>query len=150
THPLIGGVLEAGGFAMLSSRACALCQQGSQIHRRRPAGSPGADFRRARLLHRALAISLLHLLLVNVTWAVWSEGEKTDGIPFDVSEMDTLQCVAFSPDGKMLAVGGSPGSGMLAVYDFPSGRRRFLVREHRMPVWAVAFSPDGTRLAAGG
>ncbi len=56
-----------------------------------------------------------------------------------------VERVAFSPDGRWLAVGSSVG---VYVYEAATLReaRRF---ETKAPVWSVAFSPDGRLLASG-
>ena len=67
----------------------------------------------------------------------------------------SLNCIAFSPDGKKLASGGENWTGRfngtLAVWDTVKGKRK-----HRfsggnvLNIRSVAFSPDGNLLAAGG
>ncbi len=58
------------------------------------------------------------------------------------------QCVAFSPDGKLLAVGCADGSVELWV-DFSGQTKPFVVKKHSGLVWMLAFSPDGRTLASG-
>jgi len=68
--------------------------------------------------------------------------------------------VAFSPDSKLLAVGGrlpgvTPdgfnGQGHVKVWDVQAGKELYTLAEHARggPVEAVAFSPDGRYLATG-
>jgi WD40 repeat protein/DNA-binding SARP family transcriptional activator len=54
-----------------------------------------------------------------------------------------LNVVALSPDGRRLAVGGSPG---LALLDAATGRVLATADLHRTVFW-VAFSPNGSQLA---
>lgn len=54
--------------------------------------------------------------------------------------------LAFSPDGKTLASGGST----LRLWDVAAGRELTRLRRHIESVLAVAFSPDGRTLAIGG
>jgi WD40 repeat protein len=55
-------------------------------------------------------------------------------------------CVAFSPDGRHLAVGG--GQGTLTVWDAATGREVYSLTGHSLSVMGVAYSPDGRRLAS--
>jgi WD40 repeat protein len=60
---------------------------------------------------------------------------------------DPDRCVAFSPDGRVLASGSSDGT--VSLWDVAAARRRASLKEHPGQVWCVAFSPDGRTLAAG-
>jgi WD40 repeat protein len=58
-------------------------------------------------------------------------------------------CVAFSPDGKILAVGCADGSIELWPLDATGQVKPFVVKKHQGLVWMLAFSPDGKTLASG-
>ena len=55
--------------------------------------------------------------------------------------------VAFSPDGKLFATGGSDG--VIRWWDAASGKELLTCRGHENAVISVAFSPDGEGLASG-
>lgn len=80
-------------------------------------------------------------------WDLTKEGGKEAGaLPFD-----TATCsVAFSGDGKLLAVG--LWNGDVALFDVtPTGLvAKSRLKGHQKHVWGLSFSPDDKVLAAGG
>src|SRR6266699_4948815 len=54
--------------------------------------------------------------------------------------------VAWSPDGKRLALGYADGS--VQIRDATTGKIDFTVQGHTGHIWTVAWSPDGKRLAS--
>ena len=57
-----------------------------------------------------------------------------------------LRCVAFSPDGKVVA---TCGDRFVQLFDVKTGERLRRIEGHTGAVNAVAFSPDGKLLATG-
>jgi RNA polymerase sigma factor (sigma-70 family) len=75
-------------------------------------------------------------------WKVW-DVETGRLVAFNDRREGGVESVAYSPDGKTLAVGGQ---GPLELWDVASGQRRAVLRWHTRDV-RVAFSPDGKTLA---
>jgi WD40 repeat protein len=93
----------------------------------------------------------------NQTSAAWdfvSEWKlaRTIGAPDDAATLvDRVTALDFSPDGKLLAVGGGEPSrsGEIKLFDISSGQLvRALKEPHSDTVNCVAFSPDGQQIAS--
>lgn len=54
--------------------------------------------------------------------------------------------LAFSPDGTLLASGGSGRDGSVRLWEVATGKERRKYEGHKGPVYCVDFSPDGRRL----
>lgn len=59
-----------------------------------------------------------------------------------------VSSIAFSPDGKLLAV-ANPADYSIALLDAKTGALRHTLRGHLCVVGCLAFSPDGRRLVSG-
>jgi WD40 repeat protein len=65
-------------------------------------------------------------------------------------------CVAFSPDGRLIACGGRGdqagdlNAGVIRLYERATGRPVRELRGHKTPVAAVVFTPDGKTLLSRG
>ncbi|MBB5033969.1 c-type cytochrome domain-containing protein [Prosthecobacter vanneervenii] len=87
------------------------------------------------------------------TAATWSL-ERVIGTGDGRSEItDRANSLAFSPDGKMLAIGsGEPSrSGDITLWEVATGKlQKTYAERHLDSVFALDFSPDGKMLASGG
>ncbi|MCC3445466.1 MULTISPECIES: NACHT domain-containing protein, partial [unclassified Microcoleus] len=64
-----------------------------------------------------------------------------------IKGFSTVFAVAFSPDGKLLATGGTDG--VVRCWEVASGREILTCKCHSDLIRSVAFSPDGKTLASG-
>jgi hypothetical protein len=69
-----------------------------------------------------------------------------------LAEVENLHCLAWSPDSKLLAVGGGDDQksnpATLMILDLENRGRILRPRGQERPVWAVAWSRDGKTLAS--
>jgi WD40 repeat protein len=61
-------------------------------------------------------------------------------------EIETSHCLAFSPDGRALAIGTDDGS--IRIWEMPGGHERAILKGHNAVVRSVAFSADARRLVS--
>jgi WD40 repeat protein len=72
-----------------------------------------------------------------------------------VRGVEPINCVAFSPDGNILAVGdgnstnGGGGGGNVLLCDPATGEVKLTLTEHFAPVTSIAWNNHGTKLAIG-
>lgn len=59
-----------------------------------------------------------------------------------------VACVAFSPDGSILASAGGVAVPEVKFWDVETRRLGHTLRGHTGPIWDLAFSPDGGTLAS--
>jgi WD40 repeat protein len=59
-----------------------------------------------------------------------------------------LTCLAFTPDGKVLATAGSTGP--IRLWEVTTGKELRQIKDRALAARAVAFSPDASRLATAG
>jgi WD40 repeat protein len=83
-------------------------------------------------------------------WDVNSGAERPAlAVPLRDGEIKRVFSVAFSPDGRSLAVGYGEGDPTIRLWELSSGRERACYKGHKGGITSMAFSPDGTLLASG-
>lgn len=70
------------------------------------------------------------------------------GVRYPFITLDSLQAIAFHPNGNYIATGSTDLT--VRLWDVTSGKLLRVFTECRMPVHCVSFSPDGKYLAAAG
>ncbi len=84
---------------------------------------------------------------------LWEVANGREVASFDAGPVG-VGAVAFSPDGKTLAIGTSGGlpakneGGEIILWDVTAGKVKTRFRKHSWGVCALAFSPDGQALAS--
>src|SRR2546421_11185724 len=98
----------------------------------------------ARVLSRGVAAGVALVLAVAAPASLARAQEVATLKPQGVSPAN---CVAFSPDGKAVVLGGSFGA--VAVWDVAKKIERYTLAGNKEEVAAVSFSPDGKYVLAG-
>jgi WD40 repeat protein len=71
-----------------------------------------------------------------------------DDQPQGIGHRNAVTCLAFAPNGRILASGSADAT--VILWDVPEFRPRAVLRGHTLPIRTLAFSPDGSRIATGG
>lgn len=64
-----------------------------------------------------------------------------------LEHLGDIYCIAFSPDGKLLATGSQDKT--VRIWEVKTGKEQKIIAGETHHIWSVTFSPDGTRLAFG-
>ena len=73
---------------------------------------------------------------------------KAQKVPtLNVGHKIRIECIAFSPSGKIIATGGYDG--VIKLWDVRSGKEINTLKGHSSDVTSVSFSPDGKTIASG-
>ena len=64
-----------------------------------------------------------------------------------VGHTDSVECVAFSPDGRRIATTSDDRT--VKIWDAETGQEVLTLGDHTAAVTCVAFSPDGHRVVSG-
>jgi WD40 repeat protein len=82
------------------------------------------------------------------TLRIWEWGTGEIKLNFKKTGKSTISRLAYRPDNRYLAVGGSDG--YVELVDSATGEQKIDVQAHPGGVCDLAFTPDGTTLASGG
>src|SRR5262249_20697338 len=77
---------------------------------------------------------------------LWDAATGRGGVPL-LNERNIAACLAYSPDGAILATGHVDQS--IRPWDAATGRLIRRLNGHQQAVRSLAFSPDGRTLASG-
>lgn len=90
------------------------------------------------------------LVTAGASVRVWDAATLDPALQLDEAKGLYAGAVAFSPDGRLLAVGTVGEGADLTIWELASGKVRGRYSGHRLGTQALAFSPDGKFLASGG
>jgi WD40 repeat protein len=93
------------------------------------------------------------LLAVGSTIGVWlHDAQSGKALSLIAIDMDAINNVSFSPDGKTIATGSGRviGDRRVHLWDVDTATLKNTLLGHRGPIFSVAFSPDGKTIVSAG
>jgi WD40 repeat protein/serine/threonine protein kinase len=75
----------------------------------------------------------------------WWDADTLAGNPAWKGQLGRVDAVAFSPDDKLLAIGG--GKSELEIWNLANDQQLVTLRGHLGAIWSTAFSPNGAEVA---
>lgn len=92
-----------------------------------------------------------NLIAVPSSIGTWIYHAQTgEALNLFTGHIDIINTTAFSPDGKILATGGSYEDKIVRLWDIKTGTSLTRLSGHTGSVNSIAFSPDGQTLATAG
>ena len=93
------------------------------------------------------------LLCVLFVPAIWANGQRRNPSRIAPGFDDVVFAVAFSPDGRTLAIARGAGEpsqryGRIELWDTETGALRHVIKGFDGPVRSISFSPDGQTLVS--
>ena len=104
------------------------------------------DNAQTKLWQTAALYLLVYLMSIGLAFGQTTDERKLELI-VQTGHPDFVYSVAFSPDGNILASGGSDGN--IKLWSVETGQELRTIRGHTSNVIALAFSPDRKTLASG-
>lgn len=87
-----------------------------------------------------------HLVSASISGQVgWWDADTLAGNPIWKRQVGRVDAVAFSPDDRLLAIGG--GKPVLEIWNLVSNQQFATLSGHLGAIWSTSFSPDGTEVA---
>jgi len=107
----------------------------------------GKTHKEAMTMKKTFEFTITLIIFTLLLWSGWAKGQAFPDKPVARLGKGTINQIAHSPDGKVVAMAGSLG---IWLYDASTLQEVALLQGHTGGVWGVVFSPNGNTLASRG